>query len=62
VIEDSEAGVIAGAESGASVIALRHRFNGTHDFSRASRVIDSLERTEDIMALIEALPNRERRK
>lgn len=35
VIEDSAAGVRAGRAAGCDVIAIRHEFNATHDFSTA---------------------------
>ncbi len=55
VIEDSEPGVMAAAGAGIPVIALRHDFNRTHDFTRAAGAIDSLADTERVVGCIERI-------
>jgi HAD superfamily hydrolase (TIGR01509 family) len=52
VIEDSEAGVAAGAAAGMPVIAVRHRFNAGHDLSRAHSELDGLGDTRRAVRLI----------
>jgi HAD superfamily hydrolase (TIGR01509 family) len=42
VIEDSETGVASAVSAGLPVIAVRHRFNVRHDFSRARAELDGL--------------------
>ncbi|MBI4054429.1 MAG: HAD family phosphatase [Candidatus Doudnabacteria bacterium] len=49
VIEDSESGIKAAVATGLPVIALRHDYNADQDFSRASRVITTLEGVEEIL-------------
>lgn len=53
VFEDSEAGIISAHESGISVIAIRHAFNQSQDFSRAIHTIDSFVDGLSITKLIE---------
>jgi len=55
VIEDSESGVKAAVGAGLPVLALRHSFNHSHDFSLAKQVLDSLTDTHAITQIIEAL-------
>ena len=55
VIEDSEPGVMAATGAGIRVIALRHDFNRTHDFTRAACAIDSLADTERVVGHIEGI-------
>ena len=43
VFEDSEAGVSAGCAAQCRVVAIRHGFNRSHDFSRAIQVIESFD-------------------
>jgi HAD superfamily hydrolase (TIGR01509 family) len=57
VVEDSEAGVISGVTAGCKVIAIRHVFNQRHDFSLASRVVNSLIPTSEVVDTIQFLLN-----
>ena len=41
-VEDTEAGVASATAAGLPVVAVRHAFNGRHDFGRAAAVVDSL--------------------
>jgi putative hydrolase of the HAD superfamily len=43
VVEDAEKGVIAASRAGMRAIAIPNRFTQDNDFSRASRVLYSLE-------------------
>lgn len=52
--EDSQAGVTSAAAAGLAVLAVRHRFNGGQDFSRARTVLNSLADTPAVLALVEA--------
>jgi HAD superfamily hydrolase (TIGR01509 family) len=54
-LEDSQVGVAAAAAAGLPVIALRHRFNSGHDFSKAVQTLDSLSDTAGIIDLIELI-------
>lgn len=53
VVEDSEPGVRAARGAGIRVIAVRHEFNGLHDFSNAEFQLDSLAATEEVVGRIE---------
>ena len=55
VIEDSQTGIAAAKAAKLPVIAIRHDFNGRHDFSAADQVIDSLTDTDAVLELIESL-------
>ena len=55
VLEDSQAGVEAAAAAGLPVIALQHRFNAGHDFTKAVRVLPSLDDTNRVTSLIEQI-------
>lgn len=54
VFEDSEAGVISAHKAGIVVIAIRHVFNRSHDFSYAAHTIESFTDTQAVMQLIES--------
>ncbi len=54
VIEDTESGVTSALNAGVAVIAVRHRYNGTHDFSGAAE-IEGLENTSSLLGLIESV-------
>lgn len=45
-VEDTEAGVASATAAGLPAIAVRHDFNGRHDFGAASAVVDSLAPAE----------------
>jgi HAD superfamily hydrolase (TIGR01509 family) len=55
IFEDSEAGVTAAVDSGASVVAVRHPFNPTHDFTGVAKIIQSLAPPSATIALIKQL-------
>ena len=55
VVEDSQTGIAAAKAAKLPVIAIRHDFNGRHDFSAADQVIDSLTDTDAVLELIESL-------
>jgi HAD superfamily hydrolase (TIGR01509 family) len=55
VVEDSEAGVIAGVTAGCKVIAIRHSYNQRHDFSLASRVLAALAPTNEVVYILDHL-------
>ncbi len=55
VIEDSESGVNAAHNAGLRVLALRHQFNASHDFTHASVIVDSLLDTQFTVRLITLL-------
>jgi HAD superfamily hydrolase (TIGR01509 family) len=52
-LEDTEAGIEAASAAGLRVIGLRHRLNSRHRFDAACSVIDSLEDTDRVLAVIE---------
>lgn len=54
-VEDSAPGVEAGLAAGVAVIAVRHGFNQTHDFSRATAQFTGLEDVAEIVAVIESV-------
>lgn len=43
ILEDSETGIIAGKAAGMKVIAVPNQYTKTHDFSKADKVVESLE-------------------
>lgn len=45
-VEDTEAGVASATAAGLPAIAVRHDFNGRHDFGAAAAVVDSLAPAE----------------
>lgn len=53
VFEDSEAGIIAAARSGAQVIAIRHRYNCKQDLKSARQILDSFTPVEEILNIVE---------
>ncbi|MFQ5631813.1 MAG: HAD family hydrolase, partial [bacterium] len=55
IIEDSETGIAAAKAAGVPVIAVRHDFNGLHDFSNANAEVDSLKDTGRIIGFVEKL-------
>jgi HAD superfamily hydrolase (TIGR01509 family) len=55
VVEDSEAGVIAGVTAGCKVIAVRHPYNQCHDFSLASRILTSLTPLIEVVGIVDHL-------
>jgi HAD superfamily hydrolase (TIGR01509 family) len=52
IIEDSESGVASALAAGVRVIAVRHAYNGRHDFSGASAVLDGLADREAVLEVI----------
>jgi HAD superfamily hydrolase (TIGR01509 family) len=54
-VEDSAPGVEAALSAGVTVLAVRHAFNHTHDFSKAAAVFESLDDTAEILSVIDSL-------
>ncbi|HSA83557.1 MAG TPA: HAD-IA family hydrolase [Patescibacteria group bacterium] len=52
-LEDSEAGVTAAHAAGMKIIAIPNQYTKTHDFSKADKIIDSLEKVEEVLASFE---------
>jgi HAD superfamily hydrolase (TIGR01509 family) len=52
VIEDTESGIASASAAGVKAIAVRHEFNGRHDFSGAAYVLDDLLDVEAIVGSI----------
>jgi len=55
VIEDTESGVASAAAAGVTAIAVKHEFNGRHDFSGAVVVLEDLLDARDVVRLVESL-------
>ena len=55
VFEDSQTGITAAKAAGLPVIAIRHPFNGSHDFAAADVVLDTLHDTESVVETIESV-------
>lgn len=54
-VEDTAAGVASAAAAGLPVIALRHRFNGGHDFARAAAVVETLAPADRFLERVDRL-------
>lgn len=54
-VEDTEAGVASATGAGLPTVAVRHAFNGDHDFGEAAAVLESLTPTEKVLTLVERL-------
>lgn len=54
-VEDTEAGVASAAGAGLPVMAVRHAFNGRHDFGRAAAVVDGLAPADAFLARADRL-------
>lgn len=52
-VEDTEAGVASAAGAGLPVVAVRHGFNGRHDFGRAAAAVDSLAPATAFLSVID---------
>jgi HAD superfamily hydrolase (TIGR01509 family) len=55
VIEDTESGITSAHAAGVKSIAVRHEYNGRHDFSGAVAVLDELLDVDGIAALVHGL-------
>jgi len=58
-VEDTEAGVASATAAGLPTVAVRHAFNGDHDFGDAAAVLDSLAPAEKVLALVDRLAGEE---
>lgn len=54
-VEDTEAGVASASAAGLPVVAVRHSFNGDHDFGAAAAVLESLAPAEKMLTLVDRL-------
>lgn len=52
-VEDTGSGVASARAAGLPVIAVRHRFNGRHDFGGAREVVDSLAPTDAFLGRVD---------
>lgn len=61
-VEDTEAGVASATAAGLSTVAVRHAFNGDHDFGEAAAVLESLAPAEKVLTLVDRLAGGEPRR
>ncbi len=59
VVEDSEAGVASAVNAGIEVVALRHKYNGEHDFSGAYVVLDGIHDTRRVIEVLRSAVGRD---